>query len=52
MKGAMEHAGSTCCCTQEHRWAWRQAGVPTPPLLSTKQLQAIQEGNNNYGISF
>lgn len=20
MKGAMEHAGSTCCCTEEHRW--------------------------------
>lgn len=31
MKGTMEHAGSTCCSTEEHRWAllevaWRRLG--------------------------
>lgn len=49
MKGAMEHVGSTCCCTEEHRWALLGvAGRRVAAFhLKIKQLQYRQNENLN-----
>lgn len=52
MKGAMKHVGSTCCCTQEHRWDWQRAGERTAPIFSTKRQATWRNSAREYSLDF